>query len=99
MLWTFPLQRFIAYPFVFLFFGAIMGSAWFGGLIAGFVAVVLSSFFIDYFFFPPLYLVFFSKESQSFFSPFLLFAPSFTLVCFAPQRPVKPVSNLPHPPY
>ena len=52
MLWTFPLQRFIAYPFVFLFFGAIMASAWFGGLIAGFMAVVLSSFLIDYFFVP-----------------------------------------------
>ena len=44
LLWTFPLQRVIAYPFVFLFFGAIMGSAWFGGIIAGAVAVLLSSF-------------------------------------------------------
>ncbi len=35
LLWTFPLQHVIAYPFVFLFFGAIMGSAWFGGMIAG----------------------------------------------------------------
>jgi len=30
LLWTFPLQRVMAYPFVFLFFGAIMCSAWFG---------------------------------------------------------------------
>src|SRR5258708_722579 len=72
MLWTFPLQHFIAYPFVFLFFGAIMGSAWFGGLIAGFVAVVLSSFLIDYFFVPPLYSVFVAKESQSFFAAFIV---------------------------
>jgi len=27
LLWTFPLQHVIAYPFVFLFFGAILGSA------------------------------------------------------------------------
>lgn len=32
-LWTMPLQHVIAYPFVFLFFGAVMGSAWFGGMI------------------------------------------------------------------
>ena len=43
LLWTFLLQHVIAYPFVFLFFGAVMGSAWFGGFIAGFLAVVLSS--------------------------------------------------------
>ena len=47
LLWTFPLQPFIEYPFVFLFFAAIMGSAWFGGFISGFVAVVLSSVLID----------------------------------------------------
>jgi len=28
LLWTFPLQHVISYPFVFLFFGAIIGSAW-----------------------------------------------------------------------
>ena len=27
LIWTFPLQHVIAYPFVFLFFGAIMGTA------------------------------------------------------------------------
>ena len=36
LLWTFPLQHWIDYPFVFLFIAAIMGSAWFGGRIAGF---------------------------------------------------------------
>ena len=54
-LWTMPLQHVIAYPFVFLFFGAVMGSAWFGGIIAGFVAVALSSVIVTYFFVPPLF--------------------------------------------
>jgi len=27
LIWTFPLQHLIAYPFVFLFFGAVMASA------------------------------------------------------------------------
>lgn len=73
LLWTFPLQRYIAYPFVFLFFGAVMGSAWFGGFFAGFVAVVFSSFLIAYFFVPPFYSITIGKESQSFFAAFVLF--------------------------
>ena len=43
LLWTFLLQHWIDYPFVFLFFGAIMGSAWFGGRTSGLIAVVLSA--------------------------------------------------------
>src|SRR5579871_147325 len=65
LLWTFPLQHIIAYPFVFLFFGAIMGSAWFGGAIAGCFAVGLSTFLITYFFIPPLFSITVGKESQS----------------------------------
>ena len=60
LLWTFPLQHVIAYPFIFLFFGAIMGSAWFGGPIAGLMAVALSSLAITYFWFHLLF------DSQSF---------------------------------
>ena len=86
LLWTFPLQRFIAYPFVFLFFGAIMGSAWFGGFVAGFVAVVLSSFVIDYFFVPPLFSISVAKESQSFFAAFVLCAIAITVVSSARKR-------------
>jgi hypothetical protein len=40
LLWTFLLQQVIAFPFVFLFFGAIMGSAWFGGFLAGAWSIV-----------------------------------------------------------
>jgi PAS domain S-box-containing protein len=86
LLWTFPLQRFIAYPFVFLFFGAIMGSAWFGGFIAGFLAVVLSSLVIDYFFVPPFFSISVAKESQSFFAAFVLCAIAITVVSSARKR-------------
>jgi hypothetical protein len=86
LLWTFPLQRFIAYPFVFLFFGAIMGSAWFGGFIAGFVSVVLSSLLIDYFFVPPIYSTSVAKDSQSFFAAFVLCAIAITVVSSARKR-------------
>ena len=53
-LWTLLFQHAIAYPFLFLFIGAGMGSAWFGGIIAGFIAVGLSSLLVDYFFVPPI---------------------------------------------
>lgn len=86
LLWTFPLQHVIAYPFVFLFFGAVMGSAWFGGFIAGFVAVALSSLLITYFFIPPLYSMSVAKESQSFLTAFILFAIAITVVSSARKR-------------
>jgi C4-dicarboxylate-specific signal transduction histidine kinase len=86
LLWTFPLQHVIAYPFVFLFFGAVMGSAWFGSFIAGFVAVVLSSVLIDYFFIPPLYSISVAKGSQSFFTAFVLCAIAITVVSSARKR-------------
>lgn len=86
LLWTFPLQHVIAYPFVFLFFGAVMGSAWFGGAVAGVIAVAISSFIIDYFFVPPLFSISISKESQSFFAAFILCAIAITVVSSARKR-------------
>lgn len=80
LLWTLLLQHVIAYPFVFLFFGAIMGSAWSGGIIAGFVAVALSSVIVTYFFVPPLYSMYVAKESQSFFAAFILCSIAITVV-------------------
>jgi PAS domain S-box-containing protein len=74
LLWTFLLQHWMEYPFVFLFVAAIMGSAWFGGRIAGFFAVVLSSFLVTYFFIPPLYSIKVAQESESFLAAFVLFA-------------------------
>src|SRR6202789_4594365 len=78
LLWTFPLQHVIAYPFVFLFFGAIMGSAWFGGMTAGFLAVAASSFLIGYFFIPPYFSFDIAKESQSSCAAFILCAIAIT---------------------
>lgn len=86
LLWTFPLQHWIDYPFVFLFFGAIMGSAWFGGRIAGLAAVVLSSFLVTYFFIPPLYSISVATESQSFLAAFILFAIAMSFVSSARKR-------------
>lgn len=93
LLWTFPLQHIIAYPFVFLFFGAIMGSAWFGGAIAGFLAVVQSSFLITYFFIPPLFSIGVAKESQSFLAAFILCAIAISIVSSARKRAENAIRN------
>jgi K+-sensing histidine kinase KdpD len=50
---TLFLQRFFPYPFLFVFFAAVMASAWFGGSKAGFVSVLASTLLVDYFFVPP----------------------------------------------
>jgi PAS domain S-box-containing protein len=93
LIWTFPLQHVISYPFVFLFFGAIMGSAWFGGATAGFLAVVLSSIVIGYFFIPPFFSISIAKESQSFFAAFILCAIAITVVSSARKRAENAVRN------
>ena len=80
------MQHVIAYPFVFLFFGAIMGSAWFGGFVAGFLAVVFSSVLIDYFFVPPFFSISVAKDSQSFFAAFIVCAIAITVVSSARKR-------------
>jgi PAS domain S-box-containing protein len=92
-LWTLLLQHEIAYPFVFLFFGAIMGSAWFGGITAGLVAVVLSSILIDFFFIPPLYSTAVAPESQSFLVAFILCSIAITIVSSVRKRSETAVRN------
>lgn len=86
LLWTFPLQHVIAYPFVFLFFGAIMGSAWFGGFMAGFMAVIMSGLLVAFFFIPPLYSMTIAKDSQSFLVAFLVCAIGIAIVSSARRR-------------
>ena len=85
-LWTMVREHFIAYPFVFLFFGAIMGSAWFGGIIAGVVAVGLSSVIVTFFFIPPLFSMYVAKESQGFLAAFIVCAIAITVVSSARKR-------------
>ncbi len=86
LLWTFPLQHVIAYPFVFLFFGAIMCSAWFGGYIAGSMAVVLSSIVVTFFFVPPFYSMTIAREFRSYVAAFVLCAMAIAAVSSSRRR-------------
>jgi PAS domain S-box-containing protein len=85
-LWTLFFQHNLAYPFLFLFFGAVMGSAWFGGIIAGFLAVILSSILVEFFFFPPYFSMSVAQPSQTYFVAFIFCAIAITLVNSAIKR-------------
>ncbi len=73
-LWTLFLQHEFAYPFVFLFFAAVTGSAWFGGTIAGFLAVIFSTLAIAYFFVPPFFSWSIDATAETYFGAFVVCA-------------------------
>ncbi len=68
---TLLLQHFFAYPFLFLFFGAVMASAWFGGTRAGLFSVLASTLLVDYFFVPPLHSFAINPTAESYFLAFV----------------------------
>lgn len=86
LLWTFLLQHVIAYPFVFLFLGAIIGSAWYGGLTAGIFSILESTILVSYFFIEPLYSFSIAKQYQSFLAAFILIAVAIAIVSAARKR-------------
>ncbi len=71
---TLLVQRFFPYPFLFLFFAAVMVSAWFGGPAPGFFAVLVSTLAVDYFFVPPFYSFAVNATEISYFIAFIVCA-------------------------
>ncbi len=71
---TLLLQHLFPYPFLFLFFGAVMVSAWFGGTGAGLFAVLLSTVLVEYFFVPPVYSFSISTTAEAYFGAFVVCA-------------------------
>ena len=84
-LWTLFLQHTFAYPFLFLFFGAVIGSAWFGGTIAGLISVVVSTLAIDYFFVPPFYSWRVDATAETYFIAFIVCASTVSWVSSAKE--------------
>ena len=68
---TLLLQHLFPYPFLFLFFGAVMASAWFGGTGAGLFAVLLSTAIVGYCFVPPFYSFSISTTAEAYFAAFV----------------------------
>jgi len=68
------LQRLFPYPFLFLFFAAVMASAWFGGTSPGFFAVFLSTLAVDYYFVPPFHSFAVNATDTAYFVAFVVSA-------------------------
>jgi C4-dicarboxylate-specific signal transduction histidine kinase len=65
------LQKLFPYPFLFLFFAAVMASAWFGGTAAGLFAVVTCTIGVDYFFVPPAHSLAINATDSAYFLGFI----------------------------
>ncbi|MBZ5547225.1 MAG: DUF4118 domain-containing protein [Acidobacteriia bacterium] len=83
---TLLLQRLFPYPFLFLFFGAVMASAWFGGTAAGLFAVLLSTVLVEYFFVPPFYSFSISTTAEAYFAAFVACALAASWVSSAKKK-------------
>ena len=68
---TLLLQHLFPYPFLFLFFAAVMTSAWFGGTAPGLFAVLISTLVVDYFFISPFYSFAVKAEEAAYFAAFI----------------------------
>ena len=64
------LQRLFPYPFLFLFFAAVMAGAWVGGTGAGLFAVLLSTLTVDYYFLPPFHSFVINATNTAYFAAF-----------------------------
>jgi signal transduction histidine kinase len=82
----FVVKRFFPYPFLFLFFGAVMASAWFGGMTAGMLAVLLSMLAVDYFFIPPVNSFVLSAAMPAYLAAFVVCALIASWVSSAKKR-------------
>jgi C4-dicarboxylate-specific signal transduction histidine kinase len=71
---TLLLRDFFPYPFLFLFFAAVMASAWIGQTGAGLFAVLLSTLAVDYFFVPPFYSFAINATDTTYFIAFIFCA-------------------------
>jgi K+-sensing histidine kinase KdpD len=71
---TLLLKSLFPYPFLFLFFAAVMASAWFGGAAFGLFAVLLSTLAVDYFFVPPFHSFLINATDTAYFIAFVVSA-------------------------
>lgn len=71
LLTTLALKRLFPQPFLFLFFGAVMASAWFCGTAPGLFAVLVSTLAVDYFFISPFYSLAVNATEGAYFTGFV----------------------------
>jgi len=74
LLASLALQPLFPHPFLFLFFAGVVASAWFGGMLPGLFAVLISTIVVDYFFIAPLYSFSVKTTELSYFAAFVISA-------------------------
>jgi C4-dicarboxylate-specific signal transduction histidine kinase len=74
LVFTLLLQGFFPYPVLFMFFAAVMASAWFCGTGPGLFAVSASTIAVDYFFVPPLRSFAVNATNVAYFASFVVCA-------------------------
>src|ERR1700737_178205 len=71
---TMLIRGLFPYPFLILFFAAVMASAWVGGTGACLFAVLVSTLAVCYFFVPPFYSFAINATDTSYFASFIVCA-------------------------
>jgi K+-sensing histidine kinase KdpD len=74
LLSTLLVRQLFPYPFLFLFFAAVMAGGWFGGMGPGLFAVFLSTLAADYFFLPPYHSFAVNATDSAYFAAFVICA-------------------------
>ena len=74
LLSTLLVRRLFPYPFLFLFFAAVMAAGWFGGMGPGLFAVLVSTLAADYFFLPPYHSFAVNTTDSAYFAAFVICA-------------------------
>jgi K+-sensing histidine kinase KdpD len=72
LLASLALQPLFPHPFLFLFFAGVVAAAWFGGMLPGLFAVLVSTVVVDYFFVPPLHSLTIKPTEVSYFGAFVI---------------------------
>lgn len=83
---TLLLQHLFPYPFLFLFFAAVMASAWFGGMSAGLFAVLVSTVLVEYFFVPPFNSFAVNTTDTTYFVAFVVCALAASMVSSSKRK-------------
>ncbi len=72
LIFTILMRGVFAYPFLYLFFVAVMASAWIGGAGPGFFAAVLSTLVVAYYVVPPFNTFWMSAADTTYFAAFVV---------------------------
>jgi putative methionine-R-sulfoxide reductase with GAF domain len=72
LLASLALQPLFPHPFLFLFFAAVMAGGWFGGMLPGLFAVLISTLLVDYFFVVPVYSFAVKTTEVTYFAAFVI---------------------------